>query len=74
MMSCIKQTPGGQTAGRGVFFDIVHDMSIYLKCDIITCPPSIIEKIEKFGKTFTDLTVDTVRGFLKDSKRSKFQI
>ena len=45
-----------------------------LKCDIITCPPSIIEKIEKFGKTFTDLTVDTVRGFLEDSKRSKFQI
>ena len=46
----------------------------YLKCDIITCPPSIIEKIENFGKTFTDLTVDTVRGFLKDSKKSKFKI
>ena len=45
-----------------------------LKCHIITCPPSIIEKIEKFGKTFTDLTVDTVRGFLKDSKKSKFKI
>ena len=31
-------------------------------------------KCEHFGKTFTDLTVDTVRGFLKDSKKSKFKI
>ena len=46
----------------------------YLKCDIITCPPSIIEKIEKFGKNYSDLTVDTVKGFLRDSKKSKFKI
>ena len=45
-----------------------------LKCHIITVPPSIIEKIEKFGKTFNKLTTDTVRGFLKDSKKSKFKI
>ena len=45
-----------------------------LKCHIVTVPPSIIEKIEKFGKTFKALTIDTVRGFLKDSKKSKFKI
>jgi len=45
-----------------------------LKCHIITVPPSIIEKIEKFGKTFNKLTTDTVKGFLRDSKKSKFRI
>ena len=30
-----------------------------LKCHIITIPPSIIEKIEKFGKSFSRLTIDT---------------
>ena len=45
-----------------------------LKCHIITVPPNIIEKIEKFGKTFNKLTTDTVKGFLKVSKKSKFKI
>ena len=45
-----------------------------LGCHIITVPPSIIEKIEKFGKTFQKLTIDTVKGFLIDTKRSKFKI
>ena len=45
-----------------------------LKCHIITIPPSIIEKIEKFGKTFKALTLETVKGFLIDSKKSKFKI
>ena len=45
-----------------------------LKCNIITVPPSIIEKIEKKGKTFQNLTKDTVKGFLSDSKKSKFKI
>jgi len=45
-----------------------------IKCHIITVPPSIIEKIEKFGKSFQKLTIDTVKGFLKDSKKSKFKI
>ena len=45
-----------------------------LGCHIITVPPSIIEKIEKFGKTFKKLTIDTVKGFLKDTKKSKFKI
>ena len=43
-------------------------------CHIITIPPSIIEKIEKFGKTFKQLTNETVKAFLIDSKKSKFKI
>ena len=45
-----------------------------LGCHIITVPPVIIEKIEKFGKSFNELTIDTVKGFLKDSRKSNFQI
>ena len=45
-----------------------------LKCHIITVPPQIIEKIEKFGKSFIKLTIDTVKAFLIDSKKSKFKI
>ena len=43
-------------------------------CQIITVPPSIIEKIENFGKSYKDLTIDTVKAFLVDSKKSKFKI
>ena len=45
-----------------------------LGCQIITIPPSIIEKIENFGKSFDKLNKETVITFLKDSKKSKFQI
>ena len=45
-----------------------------LGCHIITALPFIIKKIEKFGKTFQKLTVDTVKGFLIDSKKSKFYL
>ena len=45
-----------------------------LGCHIITAPPSTIEKIEKFGKTFDKLTIETVKNFLIDSKKSKFKI
>jgi len=45
-----------------------------LGCHIITVPPKLIEKIEKFGKTFQKLTKETVVGFLKDSKKSRFNI
>jgi transaldolase len=45
-----------------------------LGCQIITIPPSIIEKIENFGKTFDQLTIETVKNFLIDSKKSKFKI
>ena len=45
-----------------------------LGCHIITIPPSVIEKIEKFGKSFNQLTVETVKAFLVDSKKSNFKI
>ena len=43
-----------------------------LGCHIITIPPKIIEKIENFGKSYNSLTIDTVKTFLIDSKKSKF--
>lgn len=43
-------------------------------CQIITIPPSIIEKIEKFGKSFDRLTKETVKNFLIDSKKSRFKL
>jgi transaldolase len=45
-----------------------------LGCHIITIPPPIIEKIEKFGKSFDQLTKETVKAFLVDAKKSKFNI
>ena len=35
---------------------------------------AIIEKIENFGKTFDQLTKETVKAFLSDSKKSNFKI
>jgi len=43
-------------------------------CSIITMPAAIIEKILKFGKTYQELTLDTVKKFLKDSRDSNFKI
>jgi len=43
-------------------------------CSIITMPPAIIQKISKFGKTYQELTLDTVKKFLKDSRDSNFKI
>ncbi len=45
-----------------------------IKCNIITMPPKIINQISNFGKSFNSLTLDTVKGFLRDSKKSKFKI
>ena len=45
-----------------------------LGCSIITIPPAIISKIEKFGKSFKSLTNDTVKAFLADSRKSRFKI
>ena len=45
-----------------------------LGCHIITIPPEVIQKIEKFGKSFNQLTVETVKAFLIDSKKSNFKI
>ena len=43
-------------------------------CSIITMPSAIIQKISKFGKTYQELTLDTVKKFLKDSVASDFKI
>ena len=43
-------------------------------CSIITMPPSIIEKISKFGQSLNELSLDTVKKFLIDSKKSDFKI
>ena len=45
-----------------------------IKCNIITMPPKVINQINGFGKSFTSMTLGTVKGFLADSKKSKFKI
>jgi len=45
-----------------------------LGCHIITIPPETIEKIEKFGKSFDQLTKETVKAFYKDSQSAGFKI
>ena len=45
-----------------------------LKCHIITMPPKVISQISSFGKSYNSLTIDTVKGFLVDSRKSKFKI
>ena len=45
-----------------------------LGCHIITVPPDIIEKIQKFGKSLNSLMLETVKTFLVDSKKSKFKL
>ena len=45
-----------------------------LNCNIITMPPKVINQIAGFGKSFKSLTLDTVKGFLIDSKKSRFSL
>ena len=45
-----------------------------LNCNIITMPPKVINQIIGFGKSFKSMTLDTVKGFLTDSKKSKFSL
>ena len=45
-----------------------------LGCHIITIPPATIEKIEKFGKSYNLLTVETVKAFYRDAKSASFKI
>ena len=45
-----------------------------LGCHIITIPPTTIQKIEKFGKSFNQLTKETVRTFLTDAISAGFEI
>ena len=43
-------------------------------CHIITIPPAIIEKIEKFGKSHNQLTIETVKDFYDDAKSAGYKI
>ena len=45
-----------------------------LNCNIITIPPKVINQITGFGKSFKSMTLDTVKGFLIDSKKSRFSL
>ena len=45
-----------------------------LKCNIITMPPKLINQINGFGTSFKSMTLSTVKGFLSDSKKSKFNL
>ena len=45
-----------------------------LGCHIITIPPATIEKIENFGKSFDQLTKETVKAFYKDAQSVGFKI
>jgi len=43
-------------------------------CHIITLLLMTIDKIENFGKSFYNLTTDTVKTFLLDAQKSNFKI
>ena len=45
-----------------------------LNCNIITMPPKTINQIANFGKSSQQMTLETVKNFLKDSKKSNFSI
>ncbi len=45
-----------------------------LGCQIITMPPKIIDQIKNSNKSFNQLTIDTVQGFYKDAKKSRFKV
>lgn len=43
-------------------------------CDIITVPPSILKKLDLFGKDLDEYSLETVQGFLKDATASGLSI
>ena len=45
-----------------------------LGTNIITMPPKIVDQIKNFGKSYKSLTINTVKNFLIDSKKSRFKI
>jgi len=45
-----------------------------INCNIITMPPKVINQINAFGKSFKSMTLDTVKSFLADSKKSRFSL
>ena len=57
-----------------VLLEYNYTQANQIGCHIITIPPAIIEKIQKFGKSFDQLTQETVKNFLIDSRKSKFKL
>ena len=45
-----------------------------INCNIITMPPKVINQINGFGKSLKSMTLDTVKSFLSDSKKSRFSL
>ncbi|MDA9623970.1 transaldolase [Pelagibacteraceae bacterium] len=45
-----------------------------MNCHIITMPPKVINQINSFGKSAKKMTLETVKGFLIDSKKSNFKL
>ena len=45
-----------------------------MNCHIITMPPKVINQISSFGKSSKTMTLETVKGFLADSKKSNFKL
>ncbi len=45
-----------------------------INCNIITMPPKVINQIKGFGTSYRSMTLDTVKGFLTDSRDSKFRL
>ena len=37
-------------------------------------PPKVINQIKTFGKSASKMTLETVKGFLEDSKKSRFKL
>ena len=56
----------------GQMFDYTQAKQI--NCNIITMPPKVIRQINGFGKSYKSMTLDTVKGFLVDSKKSRFSL
>ena len=42
--------------------------------EMTVSPPKVINQIAGFGKSFKSMTLDTVKGFLTDSKKSRFSL
>jgi len=51
-----------------------YTQAMQIGCHIITIPPATIEKIEKFGKSYDQLTTETVKAFYNDAKSAGFKI
>ncbi len=49
-----------------------YTQSKLIKCHIITVPPEMVLKIESFGQSPKELSIKTVKAFIKDSKKAKF--